>query len=352
MAALLTSVQCGWPGEEVHERKDPELPDSLPAQLVDRFQPARQVALFYFVGHGQYDTEEQLCLAVRESRTEAHLRRVTSLDWESVRYALRLSRAKTKIVILDCCYANLAGASIGRLGPSDPLERLRGTGAFIMAACSEYGLAGYETDPAAGPPETYFTKYFVDTVERGIKGEGPRLRLGPLFNQIAEQMAYDGLPVPVSNSREYATDFEFADNVAYGSSPAGPRPPLEGGVSASPADGDPAVQAAAPEPAVRLSPALEEQLRRAEQMRFLAIGAAAGAIVAAEAVHASQTHDGLNDLPHPLADPVEGALHPLHPQDAVHSLHSPHTPDGGVTHPHLPHSAGDTSSGDSGYDAS
>jgi hypothetical protein len=333
MAGLLTSARCGWPREEVHEHEDPEVPDGLPAQLVGRFQSARQVALFYFVGHGQYDTEEQLCLAVRETRNEAHQRRVTSLEWESVRYALRLSHARTKIVILDCCYANLAGASIGRLGTPDPLERLRGTGTLIMSATSEWGLAGYETGPTAAPPQTYFTKYFADAVERGIPGEGPRLRLGPLFNQVAEEMAAAGLPVPVSNFREYVTEFEFADNAAYQEPVSRPSPRHEDGFATS-ADGNP------PVPVARLSAALEEQRRRAEQARLLAIGAAAGAAVTAVVLHPSHPQPGTPDPLHSQGSQPDGApaLHPLH---AHGSPHSSHGADGG----HFAHPAGGSDGG-------
>jgi hypothetical protein len=32
-------------------------------------------------------------------------------------------------------------------------------------------------------PQTYFTKYLIDVIERGIPGEGPQLRLEPIFHE-------------------------------------------------------------------------------------------------------------------------------------------------------------------------
>lgn len=341
MAALLTSARCGWSAQEVHQCRDPEAADGLPLQLVERFVPAKQVALFYFVGHGQPDFEDNLFLAVRGTRPEAHLRGVTSLSWEHVRYALRLSYAKTKIVILDCCYANLAGASIGRLGTPDLMDALRGTGALIMTAVSEWGKARYETDPADGPPQTYFTKHFIDVVERGIPGEGPRLRLGPLFNAVAEEMAAAGLPVPVSNYREYVTDFEFADNAAYDQPAPRPAPRPDRGPAVPAGDGSVV-------PSGRISAILEEQQRRAEQAAFLAAGAVAGAAVTAVLLPGPPPQHGTPDPLHPLASQpdavhsgVDHDLQPLHGHGSLHSLHGTH--DG-----HSAHASGDSDGGSSG----
>lgn len=335
MADLLTGDLCGWQPDEVHVVRDRELPDGLPAQMVELLSPARDVALFYFVGHGQPDFEGQLCLAMTGSSAESRLRRVSSLEFESVRHALRLSKARTKIVVLDCCYANLAGPSIGRLGPADLISNLR-TGAFIMAACSEYGLASFETEPVNGTAQTCFTKYLVDTVERGIEGEGPRLRLGPLFNRVAEDMARAGLPIPASNTSDYATEFEFADNAAYHAadraeaettSGAHPHPAPSSGSGTG--DAGP--------------PALREYRRRADQAAYFAAGAAGGGLAIGALAHGSapaQTgSSGATSHPAPsLTADKPISAHPLHDSSKM------------VTH--HPVAPGDADSGDSGHAAS
>jgi uncharacterized caspase-like protein len=106
---------------------------------VELFLAAQDVALFYFVGHGQVDPDDTLCLALVDSRTEAELRRTTSLPFDSVRYALKLSRASVKIVILDCCYAGLAAQPT--LSADDLSDLTHGTGAYTLAAAGEFSRA-------------------------------------------------------------------------------------------------------------------------------------------------------------------------------------------------------------------
>jgi amino acid transporter len=212
MEALLTGHLCGWPRDRVRVFADERLPGGLPDQLVELFQDVRDVALFYFVGHGQVDPADSLCLGLVESRVEAARRKTTSLPFDAVRYALSQSRARAKIVILDCCYAGLAAAST--LAAPDMLDLTRGTGAYTLAAAGEFDRAWFETDDNGRPQQTYFTKYFADVIECGIPGEPELLRLEPIFHAVAEALANDGKPVPTSRATGHAPRLEFARNAA------------------------------------------------------------------------------------------------------------------------------------------
>jgi hypothetical protein len=212
MRSLLTGDLCGWPADSVSVFADERDPGRLPHALVELFLAARDVALFYFVGHGQVDPDDSLCLALVDSRTEAELRRTTSLAFDSVRYALRLSRAGVKIVILDCCYAGLAARPT--LSAGDLSDLTRGTGAYTLAAAGEFSRAWFETDHALTAPQTYFTKYLADVVERGIPGRGPELTIEPIFHETAEALARDGKPVPTSRASGHAGRLVFARNAA------------------------------------------------------------------------------------------------------------------------------------------
>lgn len=64
-------------------------------------------------------------------------------------------------------------------------------------------------------PQTYFTKYFTDVIEAGIPGEGPDLRLEPIFNEVVEALARDDKPAPTSRAADRAARFVFAANSAY-----------------------------------------------------------------------------------------------------------------------------------------
>jgi hypothetical protein len=215
MEALLGSDLCDWPQSTISVVRNPQSSGDLARVLVQRFKVASDVALFYYVGHGLPDFEDELCLAMGETQDAPADRRTTSLRFDDVRHALRTSKAKTKIVVLDCCYAGLATMSGGRLGSVGLADRARGAGAYVMAACGEFGLAWFETNPEAVWPQTHFTKCLADVIEGGIPGEGRMLRLNPLFHRVADELDRAGRPVPACRSTDYAAGFEFARNAAY-----------------------------------------------------------------------------------------------------------------------------------------
>jgi WD40 repeat protein len=214
MAKILTGPLCGWPADRVQVFGDEPDPGSLPDRLVTAFEGIKDVALFYYVGHGQIDADDQLCLSLVKSRTEFNRRATTSLMFQSVRRSLLDSEASTKIVILDCCFADLANRPSSTLAglAEDLLDKTSGTGAYTMAATGAYTTAWYETDSPF--PQTYFTKYLVDLVEAGIPGQPAGLRVHAVFNRLRENLVTDGLPAPRARSVDGARDFIFAWNAA------------------------------------------------------------------------------------------------------------------------------------------
>jgi hypothetical protein len=217
MAGLLTGPLCGWPAERLMLAPNEPRPGDLPDRLITAFDGITGVALFYFVGHGQIAPDDQLCLGLAQSRPEANRRAVTSLRFSDVRQALQESRAATKIVILDCCFAGLAttraGALAGNAG-NRVLDLIAGTGAYTMAATSAYATAWYEHEPRLARPQTYFTKYLADLVEKGIPGQPSRLHLEAIFRQLRDNLTTDLRPDPLSRAVDDAHEFAFAYNAA------------------------------------------------------------------------------------------------------------------------------------------
>ncbi len=212
MTALLTSDLCGWPASQITEIKDEPGPSNLHARLIRLFRDVSDVALFYFVGHGQVDDNDQLCLGLVESSIELDLRASTSLEFQDVRDALLKSPAATKIVILDCCFAGLANKRGNTLGAANVADQANGLGAYTMTACHSYGTASFET--AGVNPQTHFTKYLADVIEAGIPGEPAGLRLRPIFRQLAEALVAGGHPRPMERNINTASDFVLAYNAA------------------------------------------------------------------------------------------------------------------------------------------
>lgn len=216
MRALLTSAWCSWPEQRVTVLANQHSPGNLADFLVSQYADVRDVALFYYVGHGQIDDEDQLCFSLVGSRPEPHRRATTSLPFDTVRRALLRSNAATKILILDCCFSGLATRREHALGPlvDEVMERTTGTGAYTMAASSAYSAAWFETDPQIDRPQTYFTKYLADLVEAGIPGQPSALGLHTLFTHVRENLARDQQPIPHERSVDAARDYIFARNAA------------------------------------------------------------------------------------------------------------------------------------------
>jgi WD40 repeat protein len=212
---LTTGSLCGWPADRVEVLRNPPNRGSLPDWLMAAFDGITDVALFYFVGHGQIHGDE-LCLALTESPLAGPRRMTTGLPFSDVRSALRECNAQTKIVILDCCFSGHAVLPEHTLAASstDVMEKTQGTGAFTMAASGAYGSAWYETDRGTARPETLFTKYLIDVIERGIPGEAEGIALGELFAQTADDLARDRKPEPTRSVRHNADRFVLTRNTA------------------------------------------------------------------------------------------------------------------------------------------
>ncbi|GGN65732.1 hypothetical protein GCM10011579_036490 [Streptomyces albiflavescens] len=211
---LLTGPLCGWPEERLLVVPNRGSLGELPHELVKSFVDVTDVALFYYVGHGQYDAEDQLCLALGESNVDAALRTTSSLAFDQVRRAFRASRAAIKIAILDCCFAGLAGPREGTLSGTGTLPPKPGS--FLMMASGEFSTAWFESADEVEQPQTYFTKYLVDVVERGIPGQGEGLRLGAIFDTVAGELVRDRKPEPGCRTSDQASNFYFARNLAAG----------------------------------------------------------------------------------------------------------------------------------------
>lgn len=211
MARLLTGPLCGWPKQRVYKLRETARRDALPDRLMTAFDDVVDVALFYFVGHGQlYDDE--LCLALQESPETGPRCTTVGLPFSDVRSALRACDAQTKIVILDCCFAGRAARPENSLAPpsGDLIDRTSGTGAFTMAASGAYRTAWYESGPKVPNPQTYFTKYLIDAIEQETPGPSKGWTLRDIFACTADALARDGLPEPTQSLRHKAGDFVLA----------------------------------------------------------------------------------------------------------------------------------------------
>jgi hypothetical protein len=243
MEGLLVGPLCGWPATRVEVVSNTDQRGDLPGRLMRLFEGITDVALFYFVGHGQLHDDE-LCLALTESPNGGPSRKTTGLPFSDVRAALRECEAKTKIVILDCCFSGIATREHTLdAAATDVTDMVVGAGEFTMAASATYRTAWFETGSGVDRPQTYFTRYLIDTIEQGLPGYPDGLPLGAVFTATAEALVRDKRPVPTRSVWHHADLFILARNPRLEQGelpkqdelpgPHSPHPPKPAGLAAA-----------------------------------------------------------------------------------------------------------------------
>lgn len=224
---LVTGPLCRWPMASVTTVVNEPNPGRVPDLLMTTFAAATDVALFYYVGHGLVsdDQDPQLCLGLTGTMRERYRTVPTSLGYAAVRHALLRSPARTKIVILDCCNSSLAlpstlggtAAPVIDAVPDQFLDETEVKRTYVLVAAARKN-AYYETTPVASSPQTFFTKYLADIVERGIADAPPELTMELLFRRLHASLRADGHSQPAARG-DAGGDYPFCLNAALGAPP-------------------------------------------------------------------------------------------------------------------------------------
>ncbi|MDP9864798.1 MULTISPECIES: caspase, EACC1-associated type [Streptosporangium] len=190
---------------------------SNPQTAIDMLDPlqlaaeeARDTLIVYFAGHGLvHSTGSDLYLSLVGSDDKRMYR---SVAYDHVRDELRASRARRRIVILDCCYS---GRAFGLMnGVDQPTERvangaaLRGT--YLMAAAGENKTA------EAGDEYTAFSGELISLIQKGIPDQPDLLDVDTLFTHAREALQDKGLPVPQKREEDFSSKLILFRNRAHG----------------------------------------------------------------------------------------------------------------------------------------
>src|SRR6185437_4378902 len=134
---ILTNPKIGyWSRAEVSSHLNVQRSYEVTRIFSSAAKEATQVLMFYFVGHGVLNERGELILAF--AQTESDQPGYTGVPYEWIAEILRRSRAKTKIVILDCCYA---GQAIEALGDSTLADLSSVKGVYTLTATVQNSLA-------------------------------------------------------------------------------------------------------------------------------------------------------------------------------------------------------------------
>src|SRR5271154_2230035 len=210
MAELLAGELCGWPADRITTLVDVAAPHELARRVIAAVRDAEDVLVVYYVGHGLSTRNGRLALALGETDPDPEALPHTAMLYENLADIMRGCRAATKLVILDCCHAELGGKANDVFLGTDVAEAYPVDGLYFIGASKKYEKA---RSPVGGEL-TYFTQALVDVVRSGVPGLPAELRLDQIFLALRARLTGAGLPEPVESGIRGARQFPFARNAA------------------------------------------------------------------------------------------------------------------------------------------
>lgn len=230
MRDVLTDPElCGWPKDRVSVIENKTRVD-LEQDLRRLASDCDDVLLLYFVGHGVVLEEGELCWVLTDTALDNP--DIAGLEYSRVRKALLKSRARLKIVILDCCYSGLAiENSLSGSKSADYIADVTSTSGVYTLTASDFIARVAALDQQAHNA-TSFTKELITLIRNGIPGEEEWLTLNAIYSRLRDRLLKRDLPRPNQRATDTAGQFLITRNAVV------PRPKL--GVAEYLADrGDP-----------------------------------------------------------------------------------------------------------------
>jgi hypothetical protein len=210
MSGLLMGELCGWTDDRVTPLVDIETPQELARKIHRAVNDVQDILLLYYVGHGIRTVKGKLALTVGDSDADPALVHITGILYEDIAEILRCG-ATTKLVILDCCKAELGSNANYVFQSVDIAEEYPVEGLYFIGASKRHEGARFAHDGTL----TYFTENFIEVVKRGIPGPVPQLRLDQIFPELRRRLVFANLPEPVESGSRGAHQYAFARNAAY-----------------------------------------------------------------------------------------------------------------------------------------
>jgi hypothetical protein len=199
----------GWklPPENISVLQKVDTPRGVSQEVRSSAERATDTLFVYYSGHGLVDVGGKFYLAV--SSSDPGSVHDTALPYEWVSHAIRHTRARRRIVVLDCCFSARAfRAQSGRLSEIAQID-----GTYLIAAASETGVA----ITVDGETVTAFSGAFLKTVKSGIPKAGECLTLNEVYRDVRFNLLARGLPEPQSQDGNQIGDLPFIANQAFDS---------------------------------------------------------------------------------------------------------------------------------------
>jgi caspase domain-containing protein len=208
LAAVLRDPEVwGIPDSHCSVVADPHDATGLLDPLHAVLKQAEDALVVYYAGHGLTDDQGDLNLTTIRSRPN---RVDTQVPYGWIRDAVRQSRARRTIIILDCCYSGrAANQAMGfDMAYADQADV---EGSFVLTATPENRQALAPADQNY----TAFTKELIDLLAAGISGEAELISLNQIFDNLRTRLGARSLPKPQARDRNNIGSLTYVRNKAY-----------------------------------------------------------------------------------------------------------------------------------------
>jgi hypothetical protein len=220
-------------------------------KLGDKLQLAAEGAedllLVYYAGHGLLDPKRrELHLALSSTKPDERVLGFSALPFGRVRDAFLESSARSRVLILDCCYSGRAIYGTQSAPSDEVLAQIDVSGTYTLTSSPENEASVV----VPGEPHTAFTGRLL-RILRGEEGADPKpLTLNTLFSRLKTSLNADGLPRPLQCTTENADQI-----VLVGPRSAGDPTEGRSSLSAAKAQAETLLQAARAEAAALVAQA-------------------------------------------------------------------------------------------------
>jgi tetratricopeptide (TPR) repeat protein len=196
-------------------------PSGLPAlgiELARVAERAEDTLIVYYAGHGVLDTSGALFLALPDTHPD-HVA-YTALPLPLVRRAIADSPARSRILILDCCFSGRAIEAMAN--PSALISgQIEITGAYTLTSAP----ANEPARAPAGARHTAFTAELLNVLRHGLDSGSEGLSLEEIYLELKRAHLARGLPPPQQLNTSTIGHLALVRNAAYRhDAPASPAP--------------------------------------------------------------------------------------------------------------------------------
>lgn len=207
---LMNAEIVGISADQIYELPEPDRPDvGQVMQDVRRIcQEAKDSLLFYYCGHGLYGDEQSPLYLTLAGSSDTD-KQVNAIRISDVKSQMAQSSAKTRIMILDCCYSGAAlEGTLSSENDMRPAIALSGT--YAMASVPPNDKARF----IEGDDYPIFSGQLFRVLEHGLEGAGEHLTIDEVFEHARDDVAArNDVAVPIKEVRVTADDLLFAKNV-------------------------------------------------------------------------------------------------------------------------------------------